>query len=251
MAKIDYDVVAKDYRAGRGLEENGLAGWRDAVQPHLEGLALPVLDVGSGAGQFSTLFPRWFAVEVVGVEPSDGMRAQAEATRDDPRVQYLAGDAQHLPLPDGSCGAAWISTVIHHIPDLRSAAFEIRRVLASKAPVLIRSVFPRRTSGISLFKYFPEAAGVVDSFPGVEQVREDFGAAGFEFVSLQSVSQVSAPSLAEVRRRVALRADTTLRLISDEAFESGLERLDRALKNVPIDGPVVDALDLVVLRASE
>ncbi|MGE0600151.1 MAG: class I SAM-dependent methyltransferase [Dehalococcoidia bacterium] len=249
MAKIDYEVIARDYRAGRGLDEDGLGGWREAIRPYFEGLQLPVVDVGSGAGQFANLFPRWFGVEVVGVEPSEGMRRQAEAARDDDRVRYVAGDAEHLPLEDSSCGAAWISTVIHHVPDLRAAAFEIRRVLVPGAAVLIRSAFPGRTAGISLFTYFPEAAGVVESFPSVVQVRADFGAAGFEFVSLQAVSQVSAPGLREIRKRVELRADTTLRLITDEAFAAGLARLDAALRDDPEGHPVVDALDLMVLRA--
>ncbi|MBK7726769.1 MAG: methyltransferase domain-containing protein [Dehalococcoidia bacterium] len=34
-----------------------------------------------------------------------------------------------MPLADLSAGAAWISTVIHHIPNLPAAAAEIRRVL--------------------------------------------------------------------------------------------------------------------------
>ena len=138
--------------------------------------------------------------------------------------------------------------VIHHIPDLRAAAVEIRRVLAPGAPVLIRSAFPGRTSNITLFTYFPEAARVVDSYPSLEGTTAAFGAAGFEFVSIQPVAQVTAPDLGEVRKRVALRADTTLRLISDAAFAAGLERLDQALLNSEDRGPVVDSLDLVIFR---
>ena len=167
MARIDYESVAKDYRAGRGLTEDGLSGWREAVTPYLLNLTLPLVDIGSGAGQFAGLFANWFDISVVGVEPSDAMRAEAAAANSDPRVSYLPGDAQHLPLANASCGAAWISTVIHHIPDLAAAARDVRRVLAPGAPVLIRSAFPGRTAGISLFRYFPEAAAVVETFPGI------------------------------------------------------------------------------------
>jgi ubiquinone/menaquinone biosynthesis C-methylase UbiE len=51
----------------------------------------------------------------------------------------LEGDASVLPLPDGSADAAWISLVIHHIPDLEAAAWEIRRVLRPAAPVLAQA----------------------------------------------------------------------------------------------------------------
>lgn len=79
MARVDYDEVAPDYVRGRGLAEDGLAAWRDAVRPHLTGLTMPVVDIGSGAGQWAGLFAAWYDVEVIGVEPSEGMRAQAVA----------------------------------------------------------------------------------------------------------------------------------------------------------------------------
>lgn len=249
MARIDYDEVARDYRAGRGLTEEGLAGWRDAVRPYLEGLALPLVDVGSGAGQFAGLFSRWFGIEVIGVEPSDGMRAEAEASNEHSRVSYLAGDAQHLPLPGRSCGAAWYSTVIHHIPDLAAAAHEATRVLAPGAPVLVRSAFPGRTERITLFRFFPGAASVVETFPSIEQLTGAFGHAGFALERMESVRQVSVGSLREFRERVVLRADTTLRGISDQEFAAGLARLDEAIQNEPTCvEPLVDWLDLVVLR---
>lgn len=250
MARIDYDEVAAHYARGRALSEEGLSGWRTALRPYLEGLELRVADIGSGTGQFAALFPPWFGVEVVGVEPSEAMRALAAASTNDERISYLAGDAEHLPLADGSCGAAWLSTVIHHIPDLRAAAHEIRRVLAPGARVLIRSAFPGRTAGITLFRFFPEAAGVVETFPGVEQVERDFGAAGFRLERVETVPQVTVDSLAEFRERVALRADTTLRGISEQAFTNGLARLDTAISHGEEHGPLVDYLDLVVLRCS-
>lgn len=248
MARIDYAKIARDYAQARGLTEGGLAGWREAVRPYLAGLALPVVDVGSGAGQFAALFPSWFGVQVVGVEPSAAMRAEAVANISDARVTYLRGDAQHLPLADLSAGAAWISTVIHHIPNLPAAAAEIRRVLTTGAPVLIRSAFPGRTGGVSLFRFFPEAAKVVETFPSIEQVEQDFGAAGFRLERVEPVVQVSVQSLREFRIRVALRADTTLRGITDEAFAAGLARLDTAILGGEAEGPVIDLLDLVVLR---
>ena len=248
MARIDYEVVSRDYIAGRGLEEGGLAGWREAVAPYLRTLALPLADVGSGTGQFAPLFARWFGIDVIGVEPSEGMRAQAMAANAHPRVTYLAGDAARLPFDNASCGAAWLSTMIHHVPDLAAAAREIRRVLADGAPVLIRSAFPGRTGGITLFRYFPEAAAVVETFPAIKQVERAFGAAGFTLEHIEAVPQVSLQSLGQLRERVALRADTTLRGISDHAFARGLERIDEAISAGRDDGPFVDYLDLVVLR---
>jgi SAM-dependent methyltransferase len=246
VARIDWDAVSADYPAGRGLSEDGLAAWRTAITPYLRGLNLPLVDVGSGAGQFAPLFADWFAIEVIGVEPSTGMRAQAEQSAAHPRVRYVAGEAERLPLPDASCGAAWISTVIHHVPNLAAAAMEVWRVLAEEAPVLIRSAFPGRTERISLFEFFPEAAAVVETYPTIEQTCAAFEAAGFRFRELQSVPQVSIPNLAAMRPRAALRADTTLQRISDASFEAGLARLDAAMAAGRGDERPADYLDLLV-----
>lgn len=248
MARIDYDRVAATYARGRGLTEAGLAAWRDAVRPYLADLDLPVVDIGSGTGQFAALFPRWFGLEVTGVEPSEGMRHQAIAATGDQRVRYLPGDAEHLPLGDNSCGAAWISTVIHHVPNLGAAAREIRRVVVPGGPVLIRSAFPGRTARITLFRFFPEAMAVVDSFPSIEHVDRVFRTAGFRLEKVESVPQVSVGSLVEFRDRATLRADTTLLGIPDEAFEAGLARIDEAISGGEDGGPLVDYLDLLVLR---
>ncbi|MGE5595073.1 MAG: class I SAM-dependent methyltransferase [Hyphomicrobiales bacterium] len=248
MALVNYDRMAPAYDAGRDLAPAAVDAWRVAVEPFVRAAGeLPILDVGSGTGQFAGLFARWFAHPVVGVEPSNGMRAQAEAAPGSPFIRYHAGDAAHIPLGDGSAGLAWLSTVIHHIPDLPAAAREIRRVLPPGAPVLIRSAFPDRLDRITLFRFFPEAREVAAAFPTVEATVEAFTTAGFAFESLTAVTQRTATTLEQVRARVAHRADTTLRRIPDSAFEAGLARLDAAIARGD-PAPEADYLDLLVLR---
>ena len=84
-----------------------------------------------GTGQFATAFSDWFGLSIVAVEPSAAMRAQIPRR---PGIRVLAGDASALPLADGSADGAWLSLVIHHIPDLEAAAREIRRVLRPALP---------------------------------------------------------------------------------------------------------------------
>ncbi len=121
-------------------------------------------------------------------------------------------------------------------------------MLRTGAPVLIRSAFPGRADLVSLFRWFPEAARVVDTFPSVEATIAAFDHAGFAFERLDSIPQVSAPSLRASLERVRLRADTTLRGISDEAYAAGLARLEAAAAAATEPAPVVDRLDLLVLR---
>jgi len=241
MARISYGrAEAAAFAATRHLPRDGLTAWRRAVTAHLAPRpGMRILDLGAGTGWWATAFRDWYGVEVVAVEPSAAMRARCTAP-------VIGGDALAIPLRTASVDAAWISTVLHHVPDLDAAAAELRRVVRPGAPVLIRSAFAGRHENITLFRYFPEAIAVLDTYPSVEQVRAAFHGAGFAFVALEPVPQVTAPSLDAALAALRREAHTPLMQISDAAYEAGLARYRAAAETAT--GPVIDALDLLVLR---
>jgi ubiquinone/menaquinone biosynthesis C-methylase UbiE len=197
MARIDYDTTAAGYARGREMPLDALLGWREAIARHLPANASLIVDVGSGTGLFTDAMARWFDVEVVGIEPSAGMRREAALGHPHERVSYAAGEAEHLPLRDSATDFAWLSTVIHHFRDLRAAARELARVLRPSGVVLIRSSFPGRHRGISLFsRFFPAAGRIAMSFPSLESTEDAFAAAGYRLRAHEEVDQVSSPSLA-------------------------------------------------------
>jgi ubiquinone/menaquinone biosynthesis C-methylase UbiE len=153
MARIAYDVVdAEAFAATRHLVDGGLTAWRAAVARHLDPRPrMRVLDLGAGTGWWARSFASWFpGIEVIAVEPAEPMRARSVFG------PVVAGDRAPA-LADGTIDKAWMSTVIHHVPDLNAAARELRRALRPGAPVLVRSVFAGRPHAITLFRYFPEA----------------------------------------------------------------------------------------------
>ena len=246
--RIDYNDMAERYDAGRALPAEWLSEWPTVLDPYLSSLDAPVLDIGSGTGIWSLLFAQWFDLDVVAVEPSEGMRSQAQKKRAHDRVRYAGGEAEHLPLRDESCAAAWMSTVVHHVPDLRRAAREIRRVLVPGGPVLIRNAFSGRHDGVVWTRFFPAALRIAESrHPKIDAVVEAFEVAGFEREALRSVSETSAASPQDYISRIETRSDSTLTLISDEEFERGLAELRRAAESSPAR-PVRTTLDLLVLR---
>ncbi len=167
MARVRYDeAAAAAFQAGRELARDGLAGWRAAVARHLAPRpGMRLLDLGAGTGTWAAAFAGWYGAAVVAVEPSAAMRARSACPA------TVAGRAEAIPLAAGSVGGAWLSTVIHHVPDLRAAAAELHRVLRPGAPVVIRSAFPGRHQQITLFQYFPEVARALATYPSVAEVR--------------------------------------------------------------------------------
>ena len=243
MARIAYDSTdAAAFAANRHVPGEGLGAWRAAVTRHLDPRpGTRLLDLGAGTGAWSRTFTTWFpGLEVRAVEPSAAMRERCE------HPGVLAGSAEDVPVGDDSADAVWLSTVVHHIPDLPGAAREIRRVLRPGGTVLIRSAFAGRPGGITLFRYFPAAIRVLDTFPSVPQVAAAFAAQGLSLVADEPVPQVTAGSLREVATTLRREAHTPLQLISDDDYATGLAGLRRAAATRT--GPVIDALDLLVLR---
>jgi SAM-dependent methyltransferase len=243
MALIAYDRVdAAAFEETRHLRDDDLATWRTAIARHFEPRpGARLLDLGCGTGSWARAFRIWWpSIEVLAVEPSAAMRERAMFQ------PVAAGSADEIPLPDASLDGVWLSTVIHHLPDLEAAAHEIRRVLKPGAPVLIRSAFAGRHEAINLFRWFPEAVAVLDRYPSIPGVEAAFATAGFTASGCEPVPQVTAPSLADAVACLQREAHTPLQLISDEAYAAGVARLQEAARTE--SGPVVDTLDLLVLR---
>ncbi len=243
MAMMAYgEPSAAAFAATRHLSAEGLASWRAAVARHLPVRpGTRVLDLGTGTGVWASAFQSWYGVQVVAVEPSAAMRARSAYPG------MVAGRAEALPLAAADLDGAWLSTVIHHLPDLPAVAAELRRVLRPGAPVLIRSVFAGRGGGVTLFRWFPEALRVLDGYPSVAEVCAAFEPAGFAPVALTPVPQVSVRSLRDAADGLRRSAHTPLALLDDADYDRGVRRLRDAARRTP-DVPVVDVLDLLVLR---
>jgi SAM-dependent methyltransferase len=243
MALIAYDsVAAAAFEQTRHLPADDLATWRAAIGRYFHPRpGMRLLDLGCGTGSWARAFRTWWpGLDVVAVEPSAAMRERAVFQ------PVLAGCADEIPVAGASLDGIWLSTVIHHVADLEAAAREMRRVLKPGAPVLIRSAFAGRHEAISLFRWFPEAVTVLDRYPSIAGVEAAFAAAGFTTAGCEPVPQVSALSLAQAAAVLRREAHTPLRLISDEAYAAGVARLNEAARTP--SGPVIDALDLLVLR---
>jgi SAM-dependent methyltransferase len=244
MALIAYDEAdAAAFAATRHLGDDALGAWREAFTRYVDPQpGMRLLDLGCGTGSWSQAFHTWWpGLDVRAVEPSAAMRERAVV------APVLAGDAAEIPAGDASIDAVWLSTVVHHIPDLPAAAREIRRVLKPEAPVLIRSAFPGRHKGITLCHFWPEAITALnDNYPSVATIEAAFAISGFTSAGLEPVAQISAPSLQEATTGLRREAHTLLQLISDDAYAKGADRLRAAARTVT--GPLIDVLDLLVLR---
>jgi SAM-dependent methyltransferase len=94
-----------------------------------------VLDLGSGAGQFTAELVQAGA-DVVGVEIAEAAVARGRAGH--PGLDFrLAPIEGPLPLEDGSFEVVWASEVIEHVADTASWLSDVRRVLVPGGKLLL------------------------------------------------------------------------------------------------------------------
>jgi ubiquinone/menaquinone biosynthesis C-methylase UbiE len=91
-----------------------------------------VVDIGCGPGVATRRAATIGAASVVGIDPASVMLRVARLTprpRGGPKVRYLRGAAESLPLADGSASVLWSLATVHHWRDLSRSLAEVRRVL--------------------------------------------------------------------------------------------------------------------------
>jgi ubiquinone/menaquinone biosynthesis C-methylase UbiE len=252
MGRVDYDDHQYKVfsQARTPLPENRRL-WA-AIFRNWMGGADTVVDVGAGVGHYSLVLADALPnARVIGVEPSEKMRGVAQAEHAHERVDYRAGRAEELPLGDASAGAALISNVIHHIEDRPAAAAELHRVLQPGGTLMIRGSMRDSMRANPHWRFFPGARDIAEArSPSVEEVVAELTAAGFEVTATDTIVQPTAPDLRTFAERISYRAISTLELLDDEVFERGLADLQAAAKAETEPRPVLETMDLLVLRRS-
>ena len=249
VSHVAYDEVGRDFDTVRDRQPEAQRVWCDRVRCYLsDPPPFAMVDVGSGTGIWSKALADCFGSRIHAVEPSDGMRARASVAHPHPRVEYVAGHAGALPLPDESVGAAWLSTVIHQFPDLSLAARELRRVIEPGGPVLIRSGYPGRQDEIELFQLFPGALRVAESWPRLGQGHHRLRGRRFRVRGDRARPRATFDSYEEVLALLPLmrRSDTALVDLDDEEWDKGIAAIERAMAAGERPWPL--GMDLLVLR---
>ena len=225
---IDYDPFAADYARNRRVQPEVL---RALVSGAGVGPASRVLEVGCGTGNYLIALEQLTGCSCWGIDPSEGMLARARGQSG--TIRYQAGRAEALDLPEDSFDLVFSVDTIHHVVDRPQAFQEAFWVLhaggkvctATDSDWIIRNRRP-------LAVYFPETVDVdLGRYTSVADLRGSMEEAGFVDVAEQ---MVEFPYHLTDARPYRERAFSCLRLIPEEAFRTGLERLERDLLAGPI-----------------
>lgn len=118
----------------------------NALFPYLPSSAQQILDIGCGPGDLTrALTHRYPHALVTGLDLSAAMLAEARRCTAAPvseHIQWLCGDAQQLPLEEGSQDLVVSNLAIQWCPDMMQALQEIRRVTKAGGKAVINTLAP-------------------------------------------------------------------------------------------------------------
>jgi SAM-dependent methyltransferase len=227
-AAVDYDQRAASYTRHRGVHDGVL---RELIETGAIGSKTRVLDVGCGTGNYARALKSLTGCRISGIEPSAEMRSRAANATD--WDSLVADRAEQLPYPDGHFDLLMTTDVIHHVGDRDAYFREAARVLSPGGKIVTvtdsHADLARRQP---LTSYFPETLPIeLERYPDISVLMAEMTTAGFAgFHLTESARKYEIVDIAPYRDR----AFSSLVLLGEDAFQRGIERMERDLARGPI-----------------
>ena len=225
---MNYDELAKAYSQNRKIHTGVLQNLLETA--HVTESS-SVLEAGCGTGNYILAIQAATGCTGKGIDPSAKM-LEAAMERGG-KVHFQQGAAETLPFSAGQFDLLFTVDVIHHVGDRGAFFREALRVLkpgglictATDDEQLIRTRVP-------LASHFPETIEVeLKRYPPADTLRAEMREACF---SLYQEDIVRRPYELTDLRPYEEKAFSSLHLISEEAWQRGINRMREDLKRGPI-----------------
>jgi ubiquinone/menaquinone biosynthesis C-methylase UbiE len=190
-----------------------------------------VLEVGCGTGNYIIYIESIVGCQCWGIDVSKEMLEKAKERSK--KVNFLIGRAEKLEFPEDFFDLVFSVNVIHHITARREYFKEAYRVIKAKGKVctvtdsewILRNRQP-------LTVYFPETLEVdLKRYPKIEELQQIMAQVGFKSIREKMVEHYyQLEDIQAYKNKVF----SSLNLISEEAFQRGINRMEEDLKKGPI-----------------
>lgn len=221
----DFDRIAAQYARYRRVDPEVVRLLASRIKPEFS-----VLDVGCGTGNYSIALREITGCACRGIDPSVEMLAEAKRSSD--AITFEQGSAEHLTFPDESFDLVFSVDVVHHMEAPRAYFQEAHRVLRKGGQICTVTESEPMIRKRIHSHYFPETVGAeLARYPPIATLRALMAEAGFRDLAEEAVERrLLLTDISGYRQR----AFSCLHLIAAEAFERGIECMERDLRAGPI-----------------
>jgi ubiquinone/menaquinone biosynthesis C-methylase UbiE len=247
---MDYDQghIPSTYDAGRSYAPATLALWLERISKCApRGTLSRIVDLGCGTGRFSGALANHFRTQVIAIDRSMKMLAEARK-KSAPRVSYIRASGEAIPLRDASVEMIFMSMVFHHFTDQPRAARECRRILRQGGTVCIRAATVDRIVTYPYVPFFAKSRAILEATLQTQARLESiFHDAGFALARHELVRHEVAANWRAYAEKIAAGADSILAQLNERDFLDGMRLLHQHAASAG-DVPVCEVVDLFAFR---
>jgi ubiquinone/menaquinone biosynthesis C-methylase UbiE len=239
-AHVNYDAIASTYN--QRFEEERPSGTLMALEELVRvSKAGRILEVGCGTGH-------WLAglrgpdCQLYGLDFSAGMLKQAQ--EGESALALSQGRGEDLPFPDRSFDLVYCVNALHHFQRQDDFIRQARRVLKPGSALAVLGMDPHHhRNDWYVYNYFPGTFETdLERFSSWGQVLDWMISAGFERVELRIAEEVVKPKYGAAVLEdpfLAKNSCSQLALLSDQAYQAGLNRIRQALADAEARGELL------------
>ncbi len=237
MKKANYNRIASFYDQGRIISDQNIDLWLDLVKEFSRASAsAKILDLGCGTGRFTIPMATKLRFSVTGADSSWEMLAKAKQKEGADTVIWDYQDAERLTYPDDSFDVVFISHLLHHVDSPLRVIRECKRVLRNSGTMLVRYGAIEHNRNDVEHTFFPETLAIDEiRIPSVRTVESWLANTGFAGVRSKEIVQQSYETSIVHLNAAKVKHTSVLTMITQEAFERGLHKLQEYIKSHPDD----------------
>ncbi len=231
----DFSVV-QHYDSNEARKYDRLRWWRPPVPRRIVKISgmrpyHRVLDMACGTGNLIIALQKICPAIYTGIDMAGGMLGRAKEKL--PDSTFVRGDLVKMPFADASFDCLEGSFFIHHIPlaSLPDFFAEAWRVLDSGWFSMVTRSHEQVRDCI-LGRFFPEVLEIdLARFPAIEWLEALMKSKGFRETGAESIIDRHIRLDAEYVEWMRSKPISTLDMITPAAFEAGIERIERYIRD--------------------
>lgn len=191
-----------------------------------------IIDLGCRTGRFCRALQTAFNTDVIGVDPSEQMLTVAQRSVGSARMRVVRGSAKEI-LVGERAGMIFMAMSFHYFQnEMSRVTRELDRVLGDGGFVVIPNNTREIVPLLKVFDFLPAArTASIERMPSEAAVIEKMGER-FQLVAKRVVTQKYADDVDDYLAKISARGLSSLKMLDDREFFSGLESLKRYLKRV-------------------